>query len=596
MNCYMKKHYCRLGIILTAILFTVSSCKKAFEDKPLQLFTMDYIFDENDPTGAQASWWVTNMYLKIPSGYNRMLGGSSWGLNGSVKTNLSLVPLECFSDDAVPSGEGNDGWSIIRGGYSPVSAFDDNWGNCYSAIRAANIYLNNYQRVPWTDSSRKVWFANEARALRAYFYYELVRRYGGVPLIGDNVYEPNDPELLNLKRNSFEECVNYVVSELDIVKDSLRPDASLANRATDADYGRMRKSIVMAIKAKVLLLAASPLFNPSSTPDRPYTGYPAYSAERWKAAADAAKAVMDLGIYDLEPNRYTLMLQRANKEHIFFRMSDPRTSNDYSYYMSPPGYKPANRNSEGRVSPTQEFVDAFPMKNGKAITDPLSGYNPSNPYAGRDPRLEQTVFYNGAKWLQRPIETFEGGKDKPNNATLAPVQTQTGYYAKKFCADDDSSANYTSTFYRDGGFIPPWCIIRYADILLMYAEAKNEYSGPDASIYAAVEKIRQRAGLSPWALPAGLSQTQLRDVVRNERRIELAFEEHRFWDIRRWKIAKAVYGTTLHGVTITKNANGTFNYAPKDVTTPYFTDAMYLFPIGVKETQVNPGIEQNPGY
>ncbi|MEO6732705.1 MAG: RagB/SusD family nutrient uptake outer membrane protein [Ferruginibacter sp.] len=592
----MKKNYGWLCLTLSAIIFTVSSCKKAFEDKPLEMLTKDYIFDPFDPTGDQASKWITNIYAKIPSGYNRMLGGSSWAISTSTRNNISLVPLECFSDDAVPSADGNEGWNIIRGGYSPVSTFDDNWGSSYSAIRAANIFLQNYQQVPWTDSSRKVWFPNETRALRAYFYFELIRRYGGVPLVDNKVFDPNEPELLNLKRNSFEECVNYIVSELDIVKDSLRPDASLANRTTDPDLGRMRKSVVMAIKAQVLLLAASPLFNPLSTPGKAYTGYPTYSAERWKAAADAAKAVMDLGIYDLEASRYTLVLSRANKEHIFFRMSDPRVDNSYAYYMSPPGYKPANRNSEGRVSPTQEFVNAFPMKNGKAITDPTSGYNPSNPYAGRDPRLEQTVFYNGAKWLQRPLEIFEGGKDKPNNATLAPVQTQTGYYAKKFCANDSSSANYTSTFFRDGGFTPPWCVIRYADILLMYAEAKNEYSGPDASVYAAVEKIRQRAGLSPYTLPAGLSQAQMRDVVRNERRIELAFEEQRFWDIRRWKIAKAVYGTTLHGVTITKNANGSLTYAPKDVTTPYFTDAMYLFPIAIKETQVNRGIEQNPGY
>ena len=593
----MKKYYGWISLILSLIIFTASSCKKAFEDKPLELQTLDFTFDASDPTGAQASWWVTNIYLKIPTGYNRMLGGTSWGTNSTPRTsNISLVPLECFSDDAVPSADANDGWNIIRGGFNPVSTFDDSWGNSYSAIRAVNIFLNNYLTVPWADSSLKVWLPNECRALRAYFYYELVRRYGGVPLVGDKVFEPNDPALLNLKRNSFEECINYIVSELDNVKDSLRPDATLANRTTDPLFGRMRKSIVMAIKAKVLLLAASPLFNPSSTPGKLYTGYPAYNAERWKAAADAAKAVMDLGLYDLEPDRYTLIFQRANKEHIFFRMSDSRISNDYSYYMSPPGFKPGNRNSEGRVSPTQEFVDAFTMKNGKAITDLTSGYNPSNPYAGRDPRLEQTVFYNGAKWLQRPIEIFEGGKDKPNDANLAPVQTQTGYYARKFCANDTGSANYTSTFYRDGGFIPPWSIIRYADILLMYAEAANEYSGPDASIYAAVEKIRKRAGLSPFTLPAGLSQVQMRDVVRNERRVELAFEEQRFWDIRRWKIAKSVYGTTLHGVTITKNGNGTFNYSPKNVTTPYFIDAMYLFPIAIKETQVNPGIEQNPGY
>ncbi|MBE7171298.1 MAG: RagB/SusD family nutrient uptake outer membrane protein [Williamsia sp.] len=562
------------------ILLTASACKKTFEDKPLELLTIDYIFDANDPSGDQASKWLSYIYSRIQTGYSR----------------LNSVPLECASDDAVPSLNGSGTWNVIRGGYSPVSTFDDNWGNCYNAIREANVFLGNYQKVPWADSSRKVWFPNEARALRAYFYYELIRRYGGVPLVGNKVYDPNDPELLQLKRNSFEECVNYINSELDIVKDSLRPDASIANRTTDADFGRMRKSIALALKAKVLLLAASPLFNASSTPDKLYTGYAAYNQERWKAAADAAKALMDLGIYDLEANPYTLVLQRANREHIFFKMSDSRIDNVYSYYMSPVGYSPASRQSEGRVSPTQEFVDAFPMRNGKAITDPASGYNPANPYANRDPRLERTVFYNGAKWLQRAIETFEGGKDKPNNATIAPNQTQTGYYAKKFCANDSSNTTYTTTIYRDNGFVPAWCIIRYADILLMYAEARNEYSGPDASVYSAVEKIRQRAGLSPFALAAGLSQAQMRDVIRNERRIELAFEEQRFWDIRRWKIAKAVYSTTLHGVTITRNANGTFTYTPKDVVTPYFTDAMYLFPVALKETQVNPGISQNPGY
>jgi hypothetical protein len=588
----MKKYY---NYILAGLLVVVvaSSCKKDFEEKPLDFNTVDYIFDANDPTGDLASKWLSYIYSRIPTGYGRTNG------NGGYNPNLNTyagVPLECVSDDAVPTANGHATWNVIRGGYSPISTFDDNWGNCYNAIREANVFLANYQKVPWADSSRKVWLPNEARVLRAYFYYELIKRYGGVPLVGDKVFDPNDEALLQLKRAGFEECVNYLVSELDIAKDSLRPDVTLANRTTDPDFGRIRKSIAMAIKAKVLQLAASPLFNPSSSPDKSYTGYPTYSAERWKAAADAAKAVMDLGIFDLEANSYTLVQQRANKEHIFFKMSDPRVDNIYAYYMSPVGYNPASRQSEGRVSPTQEFVNTFPMKNGKMISDPTSGYDPANPYANRDPRLERTVFYNGAKWLQRPVETFEGGKDKPNNSTVAPNQTQTGYYAKKFCANDSSNATYSTTFYRDGGFTPPWCIIRYADILLMYAEAKNEYSGPDAAVYSSVEKIRQRAGLSPFALPTGLSQTQMRDVVRNERRIELAFEEQRFWDIRRWKIAKAVYGTTLHGVTITKNANGTFMYTPKDVVTPYFTDAMYLFPIAIKETQVNPGIQQNPGY
>lgn len=565
-------------VLLCVII--AAACKKNFEEKPLDFITEDYVWDANDPSGDVAGKWISFIYSRIPTGYAR----------------LNNVPLECASDDAVPSADGSATWNVIRGGYSPASPFDDNWGNSYAGIRAANIFLNNYLKVPWADSSRKVWFPNEARALRAYFYYELIKRYGGVPLVGDVVYNPNDAALLQLKRNSFEECVNYIVSELDKAKDSLRPDASLANRTTDQDFGRMRKSVVIALKAKVLLLAASPLFNPSATPDKPYTGYAAYNPGRWKAAADAAKTLIDMGIYGLEANRYTLNITRANKEHIFMRMSDNRTTNFYTYRMSPVGYSPGNTKSEGRVSPTQELVDVFPMKNGKAITDPAAGFDPANPYANRDPRLDQTIFYNGATWLQKPVEVFEGGKDKPNNAALAAAQTQTGYYSKKFCGNDNNSTTYSSTNYKDDGFVPAWCIIRYADILLMYAEAMNEFSGPDASIYSAVEAIRQRAGLVPFALPTGLSQDAMRETIRNERRIELAFEEQRFWDIRRWKIAKTVYGSMLHGVTIIKNTNGTFTYTPKEVTKPFFTDAMNLFPIILKETQVNPGLAQNPGY
>ena len=574
----MKKNIINVGILL--ILLTVSSsCERSFEEKPLNLLTEDYIWDETDLSGFHAEIWVSKIYSWIPTGYSR--------LNG--------VPLECASDDAVPSNPTNNTWRIIEGGYNPLATFDDNWASCYAAIRLANIFLQNYERVPWANTTIKTELASETRALRAYFYYELVKRYGGVPLLGDKVYKPSDPELFKLKRNSFEECITYIVSELDAVKNTLKPDAPFSQRRTDSQFGRMRKSIVLAIKSKALLLAASPLFNPSATPQLPYTGYATYNAERWKEAADAAKELMDLGLYDLEPNRYTLITDRANNEHIFFRMSDSRTTNFYTYYMAPVGYNPGNRNSEGRVSPTQEFVDAFPMSNGKMITDPTSGYNLANPYANRDPRLTQTVFYNGARWLNRAVETFEGGKDMiPGTASL--YATRTGYYAKKFCGNNDNSTTYTATLYKDDGFTPAWSIIRYADILLMYAEAKNEYSGPDATVYQAVQKIRSRAGLNPSALPVGLNQTQMRDMIRNERRVELAFEEHRFWDIRRWKIAKAVYGSSLHGVTINKNTNGTFTYTQKEVAKPFFTDAMYLFPIAIREVQVNPEMQQNPGY
>ncbi|MXV16393.1 RagB/SusD family nutrient uptake outer membrane protein [Hufsiella ginkgonis] len=580
-----------LALLVVAVL-AFTSCRKTFEDHPLTFTSEDYIWDNTDVTGTYARVFLTKVYSQLPTGYVRING----------------VILECASDDAVPSNTTNATWNIVNGGYSPMSTFDDNWSNSYSAIRKVNLFLANYKRVPWADPLVPQYLGAEARVLRAFFYYDMMKRYGGVPLLGNTVFDSNDPELFKMKRSSFDACVKYVLGELDAVKDSLRPDQTLANRGsgngtaegTDNEAGRMRKSIALAIKAKVLLLAASPLFNPSATPEKDYTGYPAFDKERWKAAADAAKAVMDLNLFALEPNRYTLSTTHVNKEFILMRFGASYQTT-WGNIMSPVGYTVGTTVSNGLISPTQELVDAFPMKNGKPISDPTSGYVAATPYANRDPRLDQTVFYNGATWLTRAgaptVETWEGGKDKPNNSSVnGGVQTQTGYYLKKFLANDANKTAFTPVMYHSS-VTPTFCLIRYADILLMYAEAQNEYSGPDASVYSAVEAVRQRAGLVPYTLPQGLLQLPMREAIRNELRVEFAFEEHRFYDIRRWKIAKSVYGVPLHGVTIVKNTNGTFTYTPKTVATPYFNEAnMFLLPIANNEVLVNPSMQQNPNY
>jgi hypothetical protein len=577
--------------IVLLCLIPVTSCKNTFEDHPLNVTTADYIWDTTDPTGAYAQDWVYKIYSRLPTGYTRVNG----------------VLLECASDDAVPSNRGNGAaWNVINAGYNKISTFDDNWSNSYSAIREANIFLANYKQVPFSDPTIPKWLAAETRVLRAFFYYDMIKRYGGVPLLGDKVYDPNDPALYQVKRSSFDDCVKYVISELEAVKDQLRPDVSLASRGTgngtgegtNPDAGRMTKSIALAVEAKILLLAASPLFNASPTPSLDYTGYASYDLQRWKTAADAAKAVMDMGLYGLETNRYLLNTTRVNKEAIFSRFGEGNQTT-YGPLMTPVGYKIGSPVifGQGLISPTQELVDAFPMANGKLITDPTSGYNPTNPYANRDPRLTQTVFYNGAMYLQRAVETYEGGKDKPNDGTNGGVETATGYYAKKFLADDANNSTWSPTIYTVD-FLASFVIIRYADILLMYAEAQNEYSGPDATIYSAINLVRQRAGLVPYQLPTGLNQDQMRTAIRNERRVEFAYEEQRYFDIRRWKIAASVYGgTSLHGVTITKTASNTFTYTPITVATPYFNaNNMYLYPIMNSEILANPNIKQNPNY
>ncbi|MEA5429285.1 RagB/SusD family nutrient uptake outer membrane protein [Arcicella lustrica] len=545
------------------LISTLVSCISEYESEPRNVISEDYIW--SDPTTLNAEYFISSIYATLPGGGNR--------LNG--------VALDCATDDAVPSDDGSGTWSVIRSGYSSTSTFDDKWATSYAGIRKANIFLANYQRVAWLDPLKKKWFPAEARFIRAIHYFELVKRYGGIPLIGDKVLTLTDD--LNFPRNSVSECFQYLVSECDAIKDSLRTDP-----IPSTFFGRVGKAAALTLKTKVLLLAASPLYNTTN------------DLSKWKAAADAAKEVIDLGAYTLEANRYTLATARVNNENIFIRQGGSN-ANGYVYEVSPVGYRPGNTASAGRISPTQELVDAFGMKNGKAITEVGSGYDATNPYANRDPRLDQTIFYNGQTWLRRAVETFEGGQDKPNSTSIA-VQTKTGYYSKKLLANDANSTTYSTV---NGA----WTIFRYADVLLMYAEALNEYAGPGAAsttttadgktingVYDAVQAIRNRAGLVPYALANGLTQTQMRDIIRNERRVEFAFEEQRFWDIRRWKTAESVYGTTLHGVKITKNTAGKFMYEKIDVTTPFFASYMYVFPIDNAEILKNSKLIQNEGY
>jgi hypothetical protein len=241
----------------------------------------------------------------------------------------------------------------------------------------------------------------------------------------------------------------------------------------------------------------------------------------------------------------------------------------------------------GYTSPTQELVDAFGMNNGKPITDPSSGYDENNPYNNRDPRLAATVLYNGAQWLNQPLETFDGGLSRPGGAV---TQTRTSYYLRKFLGNYETQSGFQDTYHD-------WPYFRYAEALLNYAEAQNEFAGPDASVYSAVEAIRQRAGLNPYTLDPGLTADSMRTLIRNERRMELAFEEHRYWDIRRWKTAGSIYNRPLHGMEIIKNAVGTFTYAVQPVFTTAFDNAkMYFYPIPYTEMVSNKNMRQNPGW
>lgn len=549
-------------LLLTAFIM-VAGCQKDPEKEPLDKLTQGYVFDSTDISGGYAEEFLNSIYTNLPSGFNR--------IDGNI--------LDAGTDDAIPSEAGSTVENFTDGRISPFENPDNPWGRYYKGIRDVNLFLANIDRVP-ADSQLMVYWKADARFLRALFYFELIRAYGGVPLIGDTVYHLTDD--IEPKRNTFAECVDYITSECDAIKDMARTDPVGAS-----DWGRISKGIVLTLKAKVLLYAASPLFNGGTEAGTPelanLEGYPTYDPERWQKAAQAAKDVIDLHIYSLEPNYSNVFLTRRNKEVILSHLRN--TTSDVETNNGPVGYA-QNASGQGMTSPTQDLVDAFEMQNGEAISDPASGYDPTNPYAGRDPRFYSTILFNGAQWLMRPLETFENGQDKPNTNI---IQTQTGYYMRKFMADFTKSSAYSP---QNHNFI----IFRYADVLLWYAEALNEYEGPVQDVYDAVESIRERAGLDPYQLPHDLTKEEMRAVIRHERRVEFAFEESRFWDIRRWKTADSLLNGTLTGMKIVKNQDSTFSYSPVPVEKTFFSPNMYLYPIPYSETSKNKNLTQNSGW
>jgi hypothetical protein len=580
----MKKTFHIDVLIILVLLVMNFSCRKVYESVPLgQQIPESIAFDPHDSAGTYALRFLLTTYAEaLPDNHNR------------VSSNY----LDAASDDAVSSQTSlSEVQKIATGAYNAVSANNDNvWTKYYTGIRDATVFCVLINRVPLAEKlangkSARPAYRSEARFLRAFLYFELVKRYGGVPLLGDSIRQITDNVIL--PRNSFAACINYIVSECDNIKDSLRTQESI-NGTT---YGRITKGAAMALKATALLYAASPLFNGGNIDaSNPLTGYTAVDLNRWKLAADAAKAIMDLGTYQLMPGFKDVFITQAapvqgNRESIFWRQNGQNFSVETN--NSPVGYTTAGGN--GITSPTQDLVDAYPTIDGKNITDAGSGYDPNNPYSNRDPRLTNTIFYNGALWLNRPVQTFDGGADKPGGTVQ---QTKTGYYMRKFMGPFESvtgSLVYSNTTHD-------FIYYRYAGILLNYAEASNEFSGPSAEIVSIIRQLRKRAGIlagadSSYGVPAALSQVELRKVIRNERRIEMAFEEQRFFDIRRWKIAQDVYGMPLRGMNIQKTSGGQISYNIIPVLTPVFRNPqMYLYPVPYSEVIKNPAMVQNPQW
>lgn len=535
-----------------------------------------------------ADWsrnYLNNIYSHVEHRFN-VLG--EWSLMADA------------SDEAVSSNPNSDISIFNNGTWGPVRTVDDVWTDMYSGIRKTNIFLEKIKTaniVPMNGLSYEEdvkRMRGQAFFLRAFFLFELVKRYGSAVII---TRELSPGENLNLPRNSFEECVAQITLDCDSAiarlplwtKDWMIGDPN--NNPNTANYGRATQTAAMALKSRILLYAASPLYNPSG------------DQAKWQKAADVAKAIIDLNKHKIFSNYGNLWMwntaaNQYNDEVIF--ATQTYNAAEFDRQNAPVSYE----GGLGRTNPTQELVDAFEMKTtGRLITDPLAVYSDANPYLNRDPRLGFSILYNGQTYKTTTpasvVETFIGGKDGIGVNVNA---TKTGYYLRKFM-DPAASWNSNPVVNRRR----PWILFRYAETLLNYAEALNEAQGVAAmtQVLAAINQIRARAGVAMPALqttnPAGNgyvapTKEAIRARIRNERRVELCFEEQRFYDVRRWKEGETYFNKPITGMRITKNANGTFNYERFNVESRVFTEKNYLFPISQNELNRAPALGQNKGY
>ncbi|WP_165958146.1 RagB/SusD family nutrient uptake outer membrane protein [Segetibacter sp. 3557_3] len=585
----MKKFLIIIG--LSAGL--ISCSKSGFLDNKSTALDEAQVFSDSSRTIQ----FLSRIYSDIGFSFNK----GRWSSHGNT---------ELATDDAEYSlsGPTQAAVALYNGTISPTnlpSGLGDFWSTPYANIRRCNLLLSKLSTTP-LSAGMQARMRGESRFLRAWYYSQLMIAYGGVPNVEDKVFGIED--VVSIPRANFADLVSYLAKELDEAGESL--PATNYDFADTRDFGRATKGACMALKARILLYAASPLFNGGSIATNPelakLVSYPVASVSHWQAAADAALAVINSGYYALwNPTStiagygfYQTFLNgrpagtgTMNRELIFGVMRP--SGKDFENYYNPGG---GSFGGTHYSVPTQNLVDAFPMMNGKAITDPASGYQPNNPYEGRDPRFRFSIIYHQSRYAQNTALTVI-------NASVGSQQgfsagTVTGYFSRKMLDSTFSSSSSTN-------IDRPWPLIRYAEMLLNYAEAINE-AGQTAMAYPRLIELRSRAGILPGAdglfgLKANMSQAEMRALIQNERRIELAFEDHRFNDIRRWKIAMAVNNGYNRVVKITGTApNWVYTYSTTQEVQAsrlhVFRPEMHLLPIPDDEIRKNPAVVQNPGW
>ncbi len=542
----MKKY---LSIIAAALLMgSFSSCSDFLDRYPLEELSDESFWK----TEKDAEMAVSNLYNVLPT----------WDVDEAIN-----------SDDAVHGIKWAAG-NQSKGVYDPS---DYGWSGEYGYIRQANLILEKIQEMDLSEDAYKK-LEGQARFFRAYTYFTLIRSFGAVPYI-DKPLELTDVE--NITRTPKDEVYAKVMEDFDIAI------ANLPVQWDETNSGRITKGAAMAMKARAALY-----YN------------------NWQTAMDEAKKVMDLGQYELYDKDNT-----GRYKELFWEVADGCDEFILSVQFNAPtrthyliGWECFPTLGWGGLNPTQSLVDAFEDINGAPIANSTI-YDSTNPFANRDPRLEVNVLHDGETMYGVTIKVAPLSSSGNTGIGQHGDATATGYYQQKWL---DPSIDPQSTGWDMG---KDWVVIRYAEVLLTYAEAKNELSPLDPSAFDAVNQVRRRVGMpdlqntDPTKPTYCGTQDDLRKRIWNEWRVEFALEGgKRQWDIRRWGIAKDVLNAPFEGLRYTlvddpnapKGDNGKkcilYVGEPLKLTGSHYEDHNYLLPIPQTEIDLNPKLEQNPGY
>ena len=590
-------------IAFVALVTTFSACDDLFEPSVENAQTVDVVFQ--NASSAQG-----------------ILGYAYANLPFETKSTTDIA-----TDDAVTNNLDNSYRAMAQGSWAATNDPMSQWVARKATIQYLNIFLENVENVKWSAVPHKQQMfkdhvSGEAYALRALNMYYLIRNHGG--WVGDQLlgvpvitYTEGPGTDFNKARDTFQACVEQIYKDLDAAiallpltyKDLTSNDQLPAKyKEIDANYvdynvmfgasmrGRIDGLICKAIKAQTALLASSPAFR---------EGTKVTSEEAANLAADVLKFVG--GVSGMDPQGHKWYMQKEvinaleggeNPKEIIWRGGNSNGTADYDFGLSQElDNFPPTLYGNGRINPTQNLVDAFPMANGYPIEASGSGYSAQNPYADRDPRLSEYVMYNGTVYRDTEIITGSYSADD-NGLNKIANSTRTGYYLRKLLRDD-CNPNPSSQLAQ---FHYP-VYIRFTEIFLAYAEAANEAwdprtPGPDGySAYDVIKAIRQRAGIGvngndPYLETCAGNKEMMRQLIRNERRIELCFENKRFWDLRRWK---ADLNVPTKGMDV-KQVAGQLQYNVIDVENRNYKDYMYYGPIPDAEVKKWSNLDQNTGW